>query len=409
MENCTENINYDVTILGQGLSGLALAYYLHHSTIPVKKVLLLDSICKIKSDRTWCFWNFSFENLRDYDWSKLKFEDEVSTIYSCIDNQYSMLRSESYNRYIKDIITNDSRFELIYHEVFSIDLEKSYFKIKTKKNTYTSKYVFNSIIIFSGNQHIFNNSIKQHFYGFFIKVSEALFDPDTATLMDFATPQKNQTRFFYLLPLSETEALVEFTVFSSQLLPFSEYREELHTYLEARLGIASYEVTEEEYGVIPMTTERFVVQPTPNFFNIGTAGGMTKATTGYTFVRVHEALRKMVQSWEKSGKPVLPEQKRDRFWFYDTLLLHIIRYRGRLVKRIMQQLFFKNEMNLILRFLDQKTTLLEEVRLLATLPFWVFMRALAEVYVGLPLQSVSNRLARFFGLSRNALPQHADR
>ncbi len=81
--------------------------------------------------------------------------------------------------------------------------------------------------------------------------------PACATLFDFGTPQKNDLRFFYVLPFSKTQALVEYTIFSSQLLPEEEYEAALREYIHDRLGVISYQIHSEEYASIPMTDYPF--------------------------------------------------------------------------------------------------------------------------------------------------------
>ena len=67
--------------------------------------------------------------------------------------------------------------------------------------------------------------LQQHFIGWKIKTSEPAFTADKATFMDFSVAQKGNTRFMYVLPFSKTEALIEYTLFSKDLLPEKEYEE----------------------------------------------------------------------------------------------------------------------------------------------------------------------------------------
>ena len=48
------------------------------------------------------------------------------------------------------------------------------------------------------------------------------------------------------------------------------------------LGLDNYTIVEEEFGVIPMTNTNFPFFKDGMYY-IGTAGGQTKASTGYTF------------------------------------------------------------------------------------------------------------------------------
>ena len=69
--------------------------------------------------------------------------------------------------------------------------------------------------------------LLQHFKGWYIETKQACFQPDSATLMDFRAEQNRGTAFFYVLPFSATKALVEYTLFSPNLLAENEYDEAL--------------------------------------------------------------------------------------------------------------------------------------------------------------------------------------
>ena len=63
--------------------------------------------------------------------------------------------------------------------------------------------------------------------------------------MDFSIEQKGNTRFMYVLPTSTTEALLEYTLFSADLLPKEEYETEIQNYIQ-KLGITDYEIIAKE-------------------------------------------------------------------------------------------------------------------------------------------------------------------
>jgi len=98
--------------------------------------------------------------------------------------------------------------------------------------------------------------------------------------MDFSVAQKGNCRFMYVLPTSETEALLEYTLFSQNLLPKTAYEEAIKEYLH-KLGVTNYTITAREQGSIPMTTYDFTQHNSARILHIGTAGGWTKASTGY--------------------------------------------------------------------------------------------------------------------------------
>jgi len=101
--------------------------------------------------------------------------------------------------------------------------------------------------------------------------------------MDFRPHGNHPTAFTYLLPFTTTKALVEYTLFSKNLLQENDYDDALKNYIHHFLHLQNYNVLHHEFGIIPMSTQRFSPGK-GNVINIGTAGGQKqKASTGYTF------------------------------------------------------------------------------------------------------------------------------
>ena len=106
------------------------------------------------------------------------------------------------NSAVKSILEHDNDVEVI-----------------TDEGSFKGAKVFNSIDF---NKHYLTQGkypvLQQHFIGWFIKTEKNEFDDDVATFMDFEIPQNGTTAFMYVLPISKTEALVEYTLFSEKLL-----------------------------------------------------------------------------------------------------------------------------------------------------------------------------------------------
>ena len=66
------------------------------------------------------------------------------------------------------------------------------------------------------------------------------------------------------------------------MLKKDEYELELIKYIKS-LKIDKYKIIENEFGVIPMTCYPFERKNTSKILNIGTSGGWTKPSSGYTF------------------------------------------------------------------------------------------------------------------------------
>ena len=109
--------------------------------------------------------------------------------------------------------------------------------------------------------------------------------------------------------------------------------------------------------------------------NIGIAGGWAKPSTGYTFYNSTKKVNELV-SHLKSGKSVSKFSKRTRFWFYDLLLLDILKRDNHLGGTIFESMFKKRKPQLILKFLDEETTFWEELQIIWACPKFPFIKAL---------------------------------
>ncbi len=221
--------------------------------------------------------------------------------------------------------------------------------------------------------------LKQHFLGWVIETEEAVFDADAVTLFDLDIPQDGAFRFMYILPFSGTKALVEYTFFSRDLLSKEEYELGLREYLDHRLGVKTYRVTEEETGIIPMTDQPFPRRGGERILRIGTKGGRVKSSTGFAFRRMVRDAERIVDSLRRHGHPFdIPEPPR-RYRTFDGMLLSILDENPDRGREIFTDLFEKNPLGRIWRFLDEEGTIRENLALMASVPWWPFIAAWFDV------------------------------
>ena len=319
--------HYHYIFTGSGLSAMMTVYEMILSGIfQDKTILLLDENPKKTNDRTWCFWdsNTIFPNQVATKWNSAWFKNTAFERKLNLDPyQYKMVKGLDFYNLIFDLISKQKNIHFVNQKVLDFEELGSHCIVKTASENYTCNKIFNSIF----NPNLVKSQAKypllqQHFVGWFIKSKEEVFDKETATFMDFSVEQKGNTRFMYVLPTSSTEALLEYTLFSKELLPLSEYENEIQNYIQ-KLGITEYEIVEKEQGNIPMTSYPIWKNNTKNILNIGSAGGWTKASTGYTFKNTTKKAKQLV-SFLDNNFDFRKFQKRDKFWFYDLLLLDIL-------------------------------------------------------------------------------------
>jgi lycopene beta-cyclase len=187
--------------------------------------------------------------------------------------------------------------------------------------------------------------------------------------------QQPQTTFVYIMPFSVTRALVEYTIFSAQVAPDAIYERELQHYINHFLRIQEFSIIEKEGGIIPMTNFSFPGAD-GRVIHIGTAGGQTKASSGYTFQFIQKQTQQLVNNLLRNGSPFPVKQgSAGRFTWYDGTLLNILSNNKLPGSYIFTQLFRKNKATDVLRFLDNETSILEELKIIRGLPTGVFMQA----------------------------------
>ncbi|WP_350284320.1 lycopene cyclase family protein [uncultured Croceitalea sp.] len=360
--------NYDYIIVGAGASGLMLADALGREPyFANRSILVIDKDEKKANDRTWCFWEAGegdFHAIVHKEWSKVFFAGKTLRQSTNITPYaYKMVQGiDFYQHYLNKLAEYDN-VSVMYDEVISINESTDSATIKTKKRVLRTEQVFNSIFSY---QNLKKNSpyplLQQHFVGWFVKTENPIFKIDEATFMDFSIPQKGNTRFMYVLPFSEHEALVEYTLFSENLLPQDEYESEIASYLKNK-NSGTYSITDTEKGSIPMTCYKFSEHNSAHIFHIGTAGGWAKASTGYTFMKTSKNVKALV-NYLKQGKNPLRFKTKSRFWFYDLLLLDILYKKNHLGQAIFESLFKKRKPQLIFKFLDEDTHFFEEVKIM---------------------------------------------
>ena len=373
---------YDYIICGAGASGLILASsMLDDKYFSNKKILLIEKENKNLNDRTWSFWeekNGNFDNLISKSWSYAKFKSFNTNLEFNLDPFiYKTIRSSDFYKKLFSKIKLSKQIKIENLEVKEIISKKDKVIVHTKSDEFIGKYVFSSIL----KKNLLKNSsfpfLKQHFEGWFIKTNKSFFDRNKTTLMDFSINQKNETRFIYILPFKSNEALIEFTLFTKSILKNSEYEKVLKEYLNNK-EIDSYEILEKEKGVIPMTCYPFEKHNNSRVLFIGTAGGWTKASSGYTFKNIITKTELLI-NFLKKEKDLSKFNLRSRFNFYDLILIDVLYNYNHLGDKIFSSLFRNNKPNKVLNFLDEKTNLIDELKIMYSFPWSIkilFIKAL---------------------------------
>lgn len=367
---------FDYIFSGGGLAGLMTAYKMSRDTyFSNKKILIIDKAKKNQNDRTWCFWEKEagyWDKIVSKTWDKVYIGDsnyKKSFIISPL--IYKSIKALDFYNYVLNELKNHDNIKITHEDVLSFSENSNSVEILTSSNTYTSDYLFNSIL----NTNILKQDatypyLKQHFIGWFIKSINFSFDDSEVKFMDFSVEQKSNTRFMYMLPFSKDTALFEYTLFSNKVLDELEYENAIEIYLN-ELGIKEYEIIQKEKGNIPMTAYPFHKHNTERVLNIGIAGGWAKASTGYTFYNSHKLSSKLIE-YLKNNTRLKNFNPNNRFRYYDGVFLETLDRHNELGANLLIKMFQNNSINKVLKFLNNETSLFEDLKIVSSLPKKLF-------------------------------------
>ena len=380
--------NYDYIIAGAGCAGLSLLHYLHQDAIlSQKKILVIDKCLEKSNDRTWCFWeehSADFENLVTKFWDTISIhKDQQNTILSTAPFKYKMI--EGFRFYESIISKAKLNHNIVWKEATIVSMKDNV--VHWEGGAASAKYIFSSLLqynpVFENNDSIqvlnkysaampAKPFLWQHFKGVTIEFDNPVFDTATARLMDFNVDQQNATAFMYVLPISETKALFEYTVFSKEVLSSDVYDQQIAAYLQANYTNQVYKLLHQEFGAIPMTQNRFSEHLGHSIIPIGTNGGAVKASTGYAFKFIQLQAKQIVDSL-KNNKAPNAILKKTRHHFYDAVLLEILFNSKMSGAEIFTRIFAKNKAATVFRFLSNTSSILDDIQIMSTLPTKLFL------------------------------------
>ena len=396
-------------IAGAGCAGLSALWEMVHHSGGDRRIVVVDRAIEPRDDRTWSFWGSPttpFAHLADRTWDQVHVRfpgrDSVDSLHVVGGRRrrrrgdgprrYMRVRSRDYGEAVLDAARRSPNVRFVSADIREIRDEPDHGVVVTSTGELRAPVVFQSVQLSPNDAATpVRHPLRQHFSGWEVHTERPVFDPDVVTLMDFDTDQRDGTAFFYVLPDSPNRALVEHTMFSPAPRERAFHDEQVRARVES-MGAGSFTVERTEYGSIPMEDRLVHQRWGRHVWNLGTVGGMTKPTTGYTFRRIHAQTRHLVSSWLATGAPTPLPSAPARYRFADRTLLHLLHERPELGRPIFEQLFATTSIDQVLTFLDEDSSALDDARMIARLPWRPFVAAAAaELGSGL---SVGNRPRR---------------
>ena len=351
---------FDYIIVGGGCAGLSLAYELEiNNKLDKKTLAIIEPRIEYKRDKTWSFWKVTDHNFHDCvikSWNNFSINSPSG---SC------QLKTESFPY---QSINSD-----FFYKKINIALSKNknikFFKNVSEINTNKS-FIFNSV----PKSTLDISRLWQHFQGVEIEVEKDIFDDEIINLMDFNCDQKNNVHFFYTLPFTKKQALIE-TTWLSKLdnETLKDYDSQIEKYIKESLGIKKYKINFKEKGAIPLFYPS--INKEINKINIGSAGCMTRLSTGYTFLNIQEHskyIRKNIDNIVNAKTYTIGK----KYEFLDNIFLRVLKEYPERIPSIFLKMF-KSKTSTVVRFLSNKSNILEDLLIILKMPNkWIFIKAI---------------------------------
>ncbi|MFJ6725141.1 lycopene cyclase family protein [Streptomyces sp. NPDC091281] len=385
-------IESEVAIVGAGAAGLSLAYRLARTgpgrAAPTVTLIEAPPGPRRPPERTWCFWEAGagpYEPVVAASWERLRVHGPRGRRHDTglAPLRYKMIRSADFERFVDRRLADAPTVRRLEATVECVQgvpggAEILAYDADGRPRPVRARWVFDSRPL--GSLPAARTTLLQHFHGWFVRTGRPVFDPAVADLMDFRTPQPARgLSFGYVLPLAPDLALVEYTEFSGTVLSRTGYEAALRRYTRDVLGLGGFEVVATESGVIPMTDAVFARRTGESVFRIGAAGGATRPSTGYTFAAAQRQVAAVASALRAGRRPVPPPAHSARSRFMDAVMLRALdagRVDG---AAFFARLFAQVPAQRLLRFLDGRTGLREDLSIGAHVPVLPMLRTAAEV------------------------------
>lgn len=373
---------FDYIIVGAGCSGLSLAYEMNVKNLfNDKTCAIIDKRKEFNRDKIWSYWNIyehSFYDCLINKWDKFcvkKNQNEI--ILDCENFQYQSIDSQKFYKKILDNLNSNKNIKLI--------LNKSVDKIYENKDeaiVQCGDEIFRSDIIFNSsldNKTTKESELFQHFYGCEVVFDENVNLPEYPIIMDFNCNQDSWVHFFYTLPMGKNKIFIENTWISNEKsFAFERYIAEINYYIQNNLNYKKkYKTNYSEIGSIPMFHFKNNMKY-KKIINIGTAGNLTRKSTGYTFLNIQKSVKQIVINISKKQN-IKESSVSLKYNYLDNIFIKVLLEKKGSMYEVFFDLFKKNKTKDIVKFLSNTSNWFEDLKIILSMPKLIFIKKLLNL------------------------------
>ena len=373
---------FDYIIVGAGCSGLSLAYEMNVKNLfNDKTCAIIDKRKEFNRDKIWSYWNIyehSFYDCLINKWDKFcvkKNQNEI--ILDCKNFQYQSIDSQKFYKKILDNLNSNKNIKLI--------LNKSVDKIYENKDeaiVQCSDEIFRTDIIFNSsldNKTTKESELFQHFYGCEVVFDENVNLPEYPIIMDFNCNQDSWVHFFYTLPMGKNKIFIENTWISNEKsFAFERYIAEINYYIQNNLNYKKkYKTNYSEIGSIPMFHFKNNMKY-KKLINIGTAGNLTRKSTGYTFLNIQKSVKQIAINISKKQN-IKESSVSLKYNYLDDIFIKVLLEKKGSMHEVFFDLFKKNKTKDIVKFLSNTSNWFEDLKIILSMPKLIFIKKLLNL------------------------------
>lgn len=372
----------DLVILGAGCAGLSLAARLASGDGDLR-VVVVDPRTEFADDRSWSFWQHDHHPLRDivaHEWSGWTYADLAgrSATHRVPGMSYQYIRGVDFYRWALAEIAGDDRIAL------RLGVAAQQLSLVTLPDGSSGVQVMTDDGALLARRGVDTRPrrtaalLYQCFSGVEVEHGGTLAtEPDAVGLMTRMRSGADGLGFVYVLPLSPTRALVEWTRFSPVPLAESVVVAERDAELAA-MGLAGATVVREEGGILPMGRMPAPDETIPGVVLAGNAGGALRDASGYAFLRIQQWARRcadaLARGEDPAPHPAEPWVRRQM----DRIFLQALRAHPERTADYFMAMARGVAPHRLLRFLTDRATAGDLTSIIVSLPLLPFLAELPD-------------------------------